>query len=167
MPHWPARFLRPKTRTSTGLHRIGVVLATPLVLAAIGLAAWELRPLPECKSMFDNLVPNGDRCRVTQSSVGASDPVLSPGKSVARAASAPSGSLDMSKLSDEELMRIAGEPSPPNSSGPPKLVPVDYDPFAPGPDFTFAGLCLAAGALLYAAARSLGWIIDGFTGADR
>lgn len=62
--------IQPRARISTGLHRIGVVLAGPLVLAAIGLAAWEIRPLPECKTLFDNLLPNPDRCQVTQNSVG-------------------------------------------------------------------------------------------------
>lgn len=60
------RLFSPTTRVSRGLHRIGIVLAVPLIAFAAFLFFKEARkalPLPECAGMFDDLAPNAKPCR--------------------------------------------------------------------------------------------------------
>lgn len=138
------------TRVSTGFHRIGLVLAVPLLVGACGLTAWEFRPVPDCNGMFDDLIPSSSLCR----------PVLPLG-------SAPNqhGSLS------EPVPRFAGTPLDHNpyavaTSQPPanlRLVPVDHDPFVRPRDFRLAAFIAVIAVAAYAACRAVGWIIDGFT----
>lgn len=55
------------SRISTGFHRIGVVLAAPLLCGAVGIAIYEWwtnpEQLPICKGLFDEFIPNGPKCR--------------------------------------------------------------------------------------------------------
>lgn len=116
-----------------------------MLLSAVGLVAWEFRPVPECMGMFDHLLPNPPRCRPSEIPTFAAGP-------------------DFGAASEKDKARRVEAPAAPSLAPRFSGVPVDHDPFAPPLDFRLAGFFLAVGVAIYAACRALGWIINGFTG---
>ncbi len=131
------------SRIHRGFHRIGVVLAAPAFIAALwlgGREAWNYqKPF-------------------------ASQPTI-------RLTTSDGTIRDVQAPDVETALRNAGYGSQQLTSGEVhavKLVPVDYDPWAPGakpprtPSYATALLLLALAFTLYAAARAVGWVLDGF-----
>ena len=131
------------SRIHRGFHRIGVVLAVPMFIAALWLGGHEV---------WDH-----------QTFFAA--------PSIIRFTMADGTTRDVQAPDVETALRKAGHGPEQLTSGEVhavKLVPVDYDPWAPGakpprtPSYATALLLLALAFTLYAAARAVGWVLDGF-----
>lgn len=134
------------SHVARGFHRIGVVLAVPALILALwlgGQEAWE----------HQTLFTPSPTIRLTMAD-GTTRDIQAPDVETAL----HEAGYGPERLTSGEIHAV-------------KLVPVDYDPWAPGaeppraPSYTMALLLLAAAIALYAAARAVGWVLDGFMGS--
>lgn len=148
------------SRISRGFHRLAIVVAAPIVMAAVWMAG------------AATLERNAD---VASDSIRAS---LAADARAAAKAKLPPGFVLTDEISPKpnNFDKFGKEPSAKDPAGTPtagpwtEYKPLDHDPFAAGEArtktllqyFAMSLLTLAFATFMYLAIRSLGWIIQGF-----
>ena len=148
-----------RSRISTGFHRIGLVLAVPMIVVAgvAAFVAWNTAVWPTlCTNFFDQF-DTGSTCKLVVRKKSGEILVLGP---QSRPLQFPASATETEIRGEIEKYR-ASLPSPASQ----EPIPNDLTPATVHPDYFWAWLALVAAVALYAVSWALGWIIDGFVGS--
>ncbi|GJD42846.1 hypothetical protein AFCDBAGC_0688 [Methylobacterium cerastii] len=148
-----------RSRISTGFHRIGFVLAVPMIVVAgvAAFVAWNTAPWPSlCTNVFEQFDARST-CKLVVMQKSGGILVRGP---LGAPMQFPSDATATEMRAAIQQYRA----SLPNQAAL-EPIPSDLTPGTAHPDYLWAWLALATAALLYAASWALGWIIDGFAGS--